>query len=189
MGTIDTRDQIIEAADRLFYQKGYEHTSFADIAAAVRISRGNFYHHFKSKDDILDAVIDARLDRTRRMLADWEAAGKSPQERICLFVEILIRNQARIMRYGCPVGTLCMELARLGHATRTRANEIMDLFRRWLIRQFREMGGVIAADDAALHLLGRSQGVATLASTFHDEQYVEREVRAMCEWVKSGVME
>ena len=35
-----TRDQIIEAADQLFYRQGYEHTSFSDIADAVRISRG-----------------------------------------------------------------------------------------------------------------------------------------------------
>ena len=47
-----TRDQIVEAADRLFYRQGYEHTSFADIADAVQISRGNFYYHFKSKDEI-----------------------------------------------------------------------------------------------------------------------------------------
>src|SRR5688500_768121 len=56
-----TRDQIVAAADQLFYRRGFEHTSFSDIADAVRISRGNFYHHFKSKDDILDAVIGARL--------------------------------------------------------------------------------------------------------------------------------
>ena len=38
-----TREQIVAAADRLFYQQGFEHTSFSHIADAVRISRGNFY--------------------------------------------------------------------------------------------------------------------------------------------------
>ena len=55
-----TRESIVEAADRLFYQRGYDHTSFADIADDVEISRGNFYHHFKTKDDILAAVISRR---------------------------------------------------------------------------------------------------------------------------------
>lgn len=55
-----TREQIVESADRLFYQQGYENTSFADIAQAVHISRGNFYYHFKSKDQILDAVHNGR---------------------------------------------------------------------------------------------------------------------------------
>jgi Bacterial regulatory proteins, tetR family len=44
-----TRDQIVEAADDLFYRQGYEHTSFSDIANAVQISRGNFYYHFKDQ--------------------------------------------------------------------------------------------------------------------------------------------
>ena len=55
-----TRDQIVEAADQLFYQNGYERTSFSDIAEAVHISRVNFYYHFRTKDEILDAVIGLR---------------------------------------------------------------------------------------------------------------------------------
>ena len=65
-----TRDQIVDAADQLFYQQGFEHTSFADIANAVNISRGNFYYHFKTKDDILDAVIDLRLANTQHIAPD-----------------------------------------------------------------------------------------------------------------------
>ena len=42
-----TREQIVLAADQLFYEQGFEHTSFADIADAVKLSRGNFYYHFK----------------------------------------------------------------------------------------------------------------------------------------------
>ena len=85
-----TRQHIVEAADQLFYEQGFEHTSFADIAAAVGISRGNFYYHFKTKDDILDAVIDLRLANTRRMLAQWEQQGDSARDRIRCFIHILI---------------------------------------------------------------------------------------------------
>ncbi|MFM2281198.1 MAG: hypothetical protein RLZZ444_3429, partial [Pseudomonadota bacterium] len=55
-----TRDEIVQVADRLFYEQGFDSTAFADIAEAVGISRGNFYHHFKTKDDILAAVIALR---------------------------------------------------------------------------------------------------------------------------------
>lgn len=51
-----------------FYESGFEATSFAEIAKAVGISRGNFYHHFKTKDDILDAVIARRTDLACSML-------------------------------------------------------------------------------------------------------------------------
>ena len=95
-----TRDHIVDAADQLFYRQGYEHTSFSDIADAVRISRGNFYYYFKSKDEILDAVIGTRVADTRKMLEQWEIDGKQPADRIRNFIHILIENRADIKRYG-----------------------------------------------------------------------------------------
>ena len=76
-----TRDHIVKAADELFYRQGYEHTSFAHISAAVRISRGNFYHHFKTKEAVFEAVFDqvsrdlvAEIDRVARAEKDVLAA-------------------------------------------------------------------------------------------------------------------
>ena len=180
-----TQDHIIEAADQLFYQQGYEHTSFADIADAVQISRGNFYYHFKTKDDILEAVIKARMDKTGAMLALWQQNGSSPQDRIKCFIRILITNRDKILNYGCPVGTLTTELAKLNHASRPEANALFSLFRVWLKDQFVQMGCEDEeADDQAMHLLARSQGVATLASAFHDAKFIGQEVTQMCKWVE-----
>jgi AcrR family transcriptional regulator len=183
MGQQTTREHIIEAADRLFYRLGYEHTSFSDIADVVQISRGNFYHHFKTKDEILYAVINRRLADTRRMLDRWEA--QSPADRIRSFIRILIANRTDIRRYGCPVGTLCTELAKLGHAAQPEANELFTLFCTWLSTQFALLGREADADSLAMHLLARSQGVATLASAFHDESFIRHEVAQMCDWVSS----
>jgi TetR/AcrR family transcriptional repressor of nem operon len=180
-----TRDQIVEAADYLFYRQGYEHTSFSDIADDVQISRGNFYYHFKTKDEILDAVIVERLVYTQRMLDRWDADGKEPRDRIRSFIHMLIANRADIKRYGCPVGTLSTELAKLGHVSRDDANKLFTLLRAWLRRQFAALGRAHDADMLAMHLLARSQGVATLANAFHDEKLIRREVQSMCDWLES----
>jgi TetR/AcrR family transcriptional repressor of nem operon len=180
-----TRDHIVEAADQLFYRQGYENTSFSDIAHVVRISRGNFYYHFKTKDEILDAVIHARLAATRTMLEQWEIEGKHPTDRIRSFIHILIANRADIKRYGCPVGTLCTELAKLNHGSQAEANELFTLFRIWLRRQFTLLDREADADALAMHLLARSQGVATLASAFRDEKFIRQEVKEMCDWLES----
>jgi TetR/AcrR family transcriptional regulator, transcriptional repressor for nem operon len=178
-----TRELIEEKADALFYESGFETTSFADIADAVGISRGNFYHHFKSKDDILDAVITRRLAATRAMLNDWDADA-SPEERIIAFIQILITNRAKIMAFGCPVGTLNSELSKLDHAAQNRAAEIFGLFRDWLAKQFAAMGHGDEAEALALHLLGRSQGVAVMASTFRDESFLRSEAASLEGWLK-----
>jgi AcrR family transcriptional regulator len=177
-----TREAIVEAADGLFYRQGYEHTSFADIAAAVHISRGNFYYHFRTKDEILDAVIAARLAKTRTLVERWELEGKGPADRIRSFIHILIANRADIKRWGCPVGTLCSELAKLNHAAQGEANKLFTLFRTWLRRQFALLGRK-DADALAMHVLARSQGVATLANAFHDEKFIRQEVEQMDAWL------
>lgn len=184
MAATNTKVQIVEAADRLFYERGFEHTSFADIAAEVQISRGNFYYHFRTKDEILDAVIRQRLENTQAMLDGWEAEGAGPVERITSFIQILIVNQTKIMAFGCPVGTLTSELAKLDHPSQAGATGLFSLFRHWLARQFALMGHTPGdADRLALHLLARSQGVATLASALRDKAFVEAEVQEMCTWL------
>ena len=177
------RQQIIDAADDLFYGQGFAQTSFADIAAAVKISRGNFYYHFKTKDEILEAVIDKRLADREALLAKWDETAVDPMDRIACFVRIVIVNQSKIMVSGCPVGTLTTELAKLDHPSTVSANRIMALFRDWLTRQFEALGCDARSTDHALHVLGWSQGVATLSQAFKDEAYVAREVRKILAWL------
>jgi len=178
------RDLIIAEADLLFYQQGFEHTSFANIAQAVKISRGNFYYHFKSKDEILDAVINLRLSNTQALLEQWQQEGVEPIDRIHSFINILIMNRAKIQRFGCPVGTLTTELTKLQHPAKEDANKLFTLFRTWLCKQFQALGYSRDADDLAMHLLARSQGVATLASAFNDENFIRSEVEQMYQWLQ-----
>lgn len=178
-----TKERIIAAADQLFYQQGFDHTSFADIADAVNISRGNFYHHFKSKDEILTGVIAKRLTNTQLMLDQWQRESDTPQECIRSFINILIMNSTKIKNYGCPVGTLCSELAKLDHPLQSMANRVFALFRDWLSAQFVLMGRAENSDELALHILMRSQGVATLGNAFQDDQFIRREVDQMYEWL------
>lgn len=185
--TPTTRERIVDAADTLFYQRGFEKTSFADIADAVSLSRGNFYYHFRTKDDILAAVIALRSVRTQSMLTSWTRDAATPSDRLRCFAEMLVRNRRDIQRYGCPVGTLCAELSKLDHPAQSDAGMIFGQFRDWLRTQFNELGQAPRADELALHLLARSQGVATLASTFHDEAFIQREVALMAEWLDTFV--
>ncbi|WP_299471866.1 TetR/AcrR family transcriptional regulator [uncultured Roseibium sp.] len=180
-----TRQKIVERADELIYAKGFGETSFADIAGAVGISRGNFYYHFKSKDEILDAVIEKRLVDRERLLANWGETSDDPLKRIECFIKIVVVNQTKIMAYGCPVGTLTAELAKIDHGSGAKANEILALFRDWLTRQFLELGCGGEASAHALHVLSWSQGVATLAQAFKDEAFVRREVEQILDWAEA----
>ncbi|MEF3696096.1 TetR/AcrR family transcriptional regulator [Desulfolutivibrio sp.] len=64
------RATLLDTAQTVFLEKGYEATTVNDILDAAGLSKGGFYHHFKSKDDVLDAL---RVRYTRRFLCTVEA--------------------------------------------------------------------------------------------------------------------
>jgi hypothetical protein len=128
-------------------------------------------------------VIERRIQVTRMMLDGWQVESENPRERILSFINMLIGNQTKIMAFGCPVGTLCSELAKLDHVAHHRAVEIFGLFRGWLTGQFRDLGAGDRAGALALHLLAWSQGVAVMANAFRDEPFIRNEVAGIERWL------
>jgi TetR/AcrR family transcriptional regulator, cholesterol catabolism regulator len=67
---VDSRQEILRTAARLFQQRGYDATSMNDVAAALKLSKGGLYHHFQSKDEILFEIMNHAMEITQeRVLA------------------------------------------------------------------------------------------------------------------------
>ena len=82
----ERREEILDVAERLFSTKGFDHTSTNDILEGVGIARGTLYYHYKSKEDILDGVIERM---TNRMMVD---AKKIVQNKTMSFQERLTES-------------------------------------------------------------------------------------------------
>lgn len=65
-----TQERIVDASVKLFIEKGYEQTTIQDILDALNLSKGGLYHHFKSKEEILEAVKRKRAQYTADLLHD-----------------------------------------------------------------------------------------------------------------------
>ena len=106
------RDRIVEAAMELFGAKGYNSTSVADILSRTQLNSGSLYHAFPGKQDILIAVLERYRDGLYPMLIDpaWREEP-DPIERI---FALLARYRWMILEtecsYGCPIGSLALEL-------------------------------------------------------------------------------
>ncbi|MGD0136966.1 MAG: helix-turn-helix domain-containing protein, partial [Bryobacteraceae bacterium] len=61
---VDSRQEILRTAARLFQQRGYDATSMNDVAGALKLSKGGLYHHFQSKDEILFEIMNHAMDIT-----------------------------------------------------------------------------------------------------------------------------
>jgi AcrR family transcriptional regulator len=62
------KTELLETARTLFFEKGYEKTSVDDIISAVQVSKGGFYHHFSSKDELVDCLVTDIIEKTKTEL-------------------------------------------------------------------------------------------------------------------------
>lgn len=77
----ERKNEILDVAERLFGAKGFDYTSTGDILNEVGIARGTLYYHFKSKEDILDAMIDRMTNRLLEKAAEIAARRDVPVTR------------------------------------------------------------------------------------------------------------
>jgi hypothetical protein len=98
-------------------------------------------------------------------------------------VIILLTNQDDIKSHGCPIGSLCTELAKQSHPMQQDAKRMLTTLRDWLTVQLKELGLGKEARQAAMHLLSRSQGIASITNTFEDKAFLRQEVKHLKQWL------
>ena len=110
--TAATRERILGVAMRLFWLKGYGATSIADILHEAGANAGSLYHFFPTKQDLLLAVLDRYRQGIGPMLLEpaWEGV-EDPIERVFALLGRYRRSLADTeCSYGCPIGSLALEL-------------------------------------------------------------------------------
>ena len=178
-----TRADIVGCAKQLFYELGYDGTSFSDIVEASGLYRGNIYHYFKTKDEILKAVINQHLEEFRALLSQWEKEHIDPKARLQAFVGMIAGRKVELVKYGCPIGSLNTELGKDRRDLQKAARALFDLFRDWLASRFTELNRADEAEVLALHLLGRAQGIAVMSHVYQDAKLLRRETDQLHAWI------
>jgi AcrR family transcriptional regulator len=96
---VDSRQEILRTAARLFQQRGYDATSMNDVAAALKLSKGGLYHHFQSKDEILFEIMTHAMEITEERVLNPVRAIADPEERlralIRLHIEVVLSPRDR----------------------------------------------------------------------------------------------
>ena len=178
------RDRLIGAARELVHQKGVAATTLADIAQASDILVGNLYYYFKTKDDIVNAVVRAHADELTAGLAALERTHRTPRTRLKALVQLLSGRRESIATYGCRFGTLGAELAKRSEGSDQTAAPIIRIPLDWAEEQFRAMGRA-DAPDLALDLVAAYHGSALLAHTLGQPDLMAHQARRLTRWIDS----
>jgi TetR/AcrR family transcriptional regulator, transcriptional repressor for nem operon len=171
---LSTRDRLVFTAMQLFWEKGYGSTSVADVLKQAGVNSGSLYHYFPGKQELLLAVLEAYHQGIRPMLLEpaWGEVA-DPIEKV---FALLGRYRASLVQtdcfYGCPIGSLALELHEPDPAVRDLLSRN---FRAWVeaVRECLEQAGSRLPHDLdrkelAGFVLTTMEGAVMQARTYRD---------------------
>ena len=155
---LDSRQEFLRTAARLFQEQGYHATSMNDVAAALKLSKGGLYHYFQSKDQILFQIMNHALDITEERVINPCRAIRDPEARlrtlIRLHIDVVLNVRDRAItvmlheNHPLPLG--------LRRRINARKKDYMNFVETVIadVRRVKQSRGAIDPKAAALALLG-----------------------------------
>jgi TetR/AcrR family transcriptional regulator, transcriptional repressor for nem operon len=169
------RERLVAAACDVLYRQGIQRTTLADIADAAEVPLGNVYYYFKTKDDIVAAVVQTHVDQLEVGMAELERRHRTPKARLKGLVAMVAAQAETITRYGCPYGTLSTELAKRGdESSGALAAQLMETLVGWAQEQFAALG-CRDARDRAIELVVAYQGAAVVGNALGQPEVMARQ--------------
>ena len=169
-----TRQRIVVAAMELFWEKGYNSTSVADLLQRAGVHSGSLYHYFPGKQDVLIAVLDGYVNGIGEMLLDpvWKNVP-DPIDRVFALLakyrELIVSTDCT---YGCPIGSLALELHEPDPPVRERLAANFTAWTDAIEGCLRTAGPRLPKDvdrsDLAKLVLTTMEGGVMLARTYRD---------------------
>jgi TetR/AcrR family transcriptional regulator, transcriptional repressor for nem operon len=177
------RHRLVVAARRMLHEQGVERTTLADIAKAADVPVGNVYYYFKTKDELISAVIDAYGHDYDTLVATLEQQH-TPQARLKALIRTWTDARERLTQYGCPIGTLSAELGKRVDGLDREAASMLTRLIAWAQEQFRQLGRSDAR-DLAVALIASHEGVVLIANALGDPDLIATEGRRLERWIDS----
>jgi TetR/AcrR family transcriptional repressor of nem operon len=177
------RERLVASAGDLLHRQGVLATTLAQVAEAADVPAGNVYYYFKTKDDLVRAVIESRAGQVGAMLGSLQAR-RSPAARLKALAHQWVEMRDLVARYGCPFGTLAAELDRREDGLDREAAKLISLILDWAEDQFRQLGRRDARELAIAFFSG-VQGGALLANALRDPDLMTGQVRHLERWIDS----
>ncbi|MEU0540581.1 TetR/AcrR family transcriptional regulator [Nocardia sp. NPDC005978] len=179
------RERLADAAAQVFYERGVEKTTIADIARVADVPVGNVYYYFKTKDQLIQAAIGAHERTLKDVIAALEQLD-APAERLKALVRGWVDQRDMAAQFGCPSGTLATELDKRSDGLERELAAVMRELLTWIESQFTAMGRADAR-ELAVALFSSYQGISLLTNTFRDPDMMAAEGERLQRWIDSLV--
>jgi AcrR family transcriptional regulator len=177
------RERLAAAAAEVFHRQGVERTTLGDIATAAEVPVGNVYYYFKTKDQLVEAALGAHQDRLAAVTAELDRLP-DPADRLKALIAGWVGQRETAARYGCPFGTLAVELDKREDGLDRSAAAVLRALIDWVTAQFAQLGRA-DAPDLAIELVAAYQGMSVLTNALRDPELMAARGRQLTAWIDS----
>lgn len=183
--TPDHSDLLLDAAQGLMLSKGFPATRVDEVCAAAGVTKGSFYHHFASKDELAMRLVDHYFDAlVGAVRAGTWSKREDPVERLDAFMDHTIRVMSGpLLRRGCLLGSFALDLSEthpeIREAVESRLRALVDAVEP-LIRDAMRARGVEGGPSAgalARQFVAVVQGAIVMAKAYADHRRLGEALR------------
>ena len=178
----ETRAALIDAAKELYHHQGFHRTTLADVAMKAQVPVGSIYYYYRSKEALALAVIQGHAEDIRGRFAEWDELH-DPRQRLTALLASSAHYAGIFARYGCPYGTLAVEIDKGEDALVEPVSKLLMLYVDWVTRQYAELGVGEQAEALALNFVASMQGAYLLANAFRNPDLLRNELARLVEAV------
>ena len=165
------RAEIVKCARRLFNRRGFTAVSIDEIMAAAGLTRGGFYNHFRTKEDLYAETLTA-YSAERQAEAPKEPASCGPDMARQIFELYVSRQHLEDLDTHCPLIALPSDVARAGPTVRAAYQQVLEAMAAMFEASLEPKGGV-STRQQGLALAATCVGAMVLARTIDDADFAE----------------
>ncbi len=126
-------ENILSVAARSFRERGGDSSGIRTVMKKVGLTKGGFYRHFKSKDDLFVEAVARALDETGKGMVEVAKSAPDGQALRAIIERYLSAGHANALGTGCPISALGPELARKPLSVRKRIEALQEAYRERLL--------------------------------------------------------
>lgn len=188
-----TKQKLLEAAQKLMLARGYPVTTLDDICAAARVTKGSFFHYFKSKEDLGKAVLEHfMVEHFQAMQSAAFIKKRDPLARVYGYVDFAIgMSKDPAIIHGCLLGSFAQDLSDTHPRIRLQCAHYFD---QWAAALKRELDAAkaeyapraaIDTQSLAEHFIAVVEGALILVKVKQDAKILEKQLRHFKRYLQS----
>lgn len=180
----DKRERLVSAAMACFHEAGVARTAIAQVAARAGVPTGNVFYYFRSKDDLVRAVVEEWCRLLAFYLQPLDAL-EDPWARLGAFLDQGEILAGMYVAQGCPLAGLTRDLRQENPALAAEAPRIYAIQAEWLARQFGLAGWPgPEAQGHARRFMARYHGAVQMAYADGEATRLTEEIAGLKAWLE-----